>query len=272
MLATLTLLVSVVPAPVQTSANLKLKLREDETVHYRSITDIVTYSPDGIEERVANALYAFTFGETKDGKTPVAAKIESIEGMDEGTNNGSQAISTLDLSFVLDKSGETTPTQFKAEYPALQPVGKLITTVMDGQNSLGFLGFAFPEDAHVKVGDTWSKKVDAAKFLAPVYGVAGDMIKVDGVLDATFKLEDIVNVNKKSHARVSVTVTGKCNVDVNSPDLQLSGVLDVKSDTGLVIDLSTGLITRSKTDTTGNLDVQVAQAQIEVMQLVYRKP
>lgn len=254
----------------QTAVELKLKLREDEVVRFRNVFNVVTYSPDKIDERVQNSLMSFTFGAEKDGKIAVKAVVEEYEGMDAGSNGAGPAMKQVNLSFDLDKKGGAGPVKHTTSNPAFEPVGALLSKTLAGMNSIGFLGLTMPEKT-VSVGETWSLKVEASDFLAPALAPGGDMFQVDGTYDVLFTLVDVTNVNNKRHARISVDVKGKSELAINSPEITIAGTLTVTSTSSVLLDLETGLISSAKTDTTANLDVGEAEAQIVMWNLLYRK-
>ena len=254
----------------QTAVELKLKLREDEVVRFRNVFNVVTYSPDKIDERVQNSLMSFTFGAEEDGKIAVKAVIEEYEGMDAGSNGAGPAMKQVNLSFDIDKKGGAGPVKHTTSNPALEPVGTLLSKTLAGMNSIGFLGLTMPEKT-VSVGETWSRKVEASDFLAPALAPGGDMFQVDGIYDVLFTLVDVTNVNNKRHARISVDVKGTSELAINSPELSIAGTLTVSSTSSVLLDLETGLISSAKTDTTANLDVGEAEAQIVMWNLLYRK-
>jgi hypothetical protein len=97
------------------------------------------------------------------------------------------------------------------------------------------------------------------------------MFQVDGTYDVLFTLVDVTNVNNKRHARISVDVKGKSELAINSPEITIAGTLTVTSTSSVLLDLETGLISSAKTDTTANLDVGEAEAQIVMWNLLYRK-
>jgi hypothetical protein len=257
-------------AAPQVTADLKLKLREDETVKYRNVFNVVTYSPDKIDERVQNSLMSFTFGAEKDGKIPVKATIEDYEGMDQGSNGAAPAMRMVALSFSVSKKGVADDATHSTGNPAVEPVGVLLRKTLDGMNSVGFLGLTMPEKP-VAVGEKWSQKVDAADFLAPALAPAGEAFKVDGIYDVLFTLVDVTNVNNKRHARISVDVTGKSNLEINSPEFSAGGSLTLTSATSILLDLETGLISSARTDTSADITIGEASAQIVMWNLLYRK-
>ena len=75
-------------------------------------------------------------------------------------------------------------------------------------------------------------------------------------------------VNKKPHARISIEVTGDGDIDL--PDNN-SGVMTVNSSTSLIVDLETGLVTRSKTD--GSVEIAIGEYHLQIMvtELLYVK-
>jgi hypothetical protein len=263
------LLITIAVAP-QVSVDLKLKLREDETVKYRNVFNVVTYSPDKIDERVQNSLMSFTFGAEKDGKIPVKATIEEYEGMDVGSNGAAPAMRMIVLTFDMDKKGVAGEVKHATSNPGLAPVGVILEKTLAGMNSVGFLGLTMPSKP-VSVGEKWTQKVDATKFLAPALAPAGEMFKVDGVYDVTFTLVDKTNVNNKPHARISVTVKGKSNLEINSPEFSAGGSLALESDATILVDLETGLISSARTDTSAELTIGEANVQLVMSNLLYRK-
>ena len=267
-LVPLLLALTVSPAP-QASAELKLKLREDETVQFRSVLNVVTYSPDKIDERVQNSLIAFTFGAEKEGKLPVKAVVEQFEDMDPASADASAAIKLVNLTFGLEKKGKTGLAKHATSNPGLEPVGTLLSRTLDGMNSTGFLGLTMPEKA-VAVGEKWTMKVDAKEFLAIALAPMESAFKVTGTYDVTFTLVDLINVNNKRHARIEADVVGKSELEIESPEFSAGGTLKLNAASSILLDLSTGLITRSKTDISGDLDLGVATAQLVVSHLLYR--
>jgi hypothetical protein len=263
------LLIALAAAP-QVAVDLKLKLREDETVRYRNVFNVVTYSPDKIDERVQNSLMSFTFGAEKDGKIPVKATIEEYEGMDAGSNGAGPAMRMIALNFAIDRKGVSDAVKHTTGNPGLAQVGVLLERTLSGMNSVGFLGLTMPGKA-VAVGEKWTLKVDATKFLAPALAPAGDMFKVDGVYDVVFTLVDKTNVNNKPHARISVAVSGKSNLEINSPEFSAGGTLVLDSDATILVDLETGLISSARTDTTADLTIGEASVQLVMSNLLYRK-
>lgn len=263
------LLIALAVAP-QVSVDLKLKLREDETVKYRNVFNVVTYSPDKIDERVQNSLMSFTFGAEKDGKIPVKATIEEYEGLDAGSNSAAPAMRMIALSFEVDRKGVAGEVKHTTSNPGLAQVGALLEKTLAGMNSVGFLGLTMPSKA-VSVGEKWTQKVDATKFLAPALAPAGEMFKVDGVYEVVFTLVDKTNVNNKPHARISVDVKGKSNLEINSPDFSAGGSLALNSATSILMDLETGLISSSRSDTFADITIGEANAQIVMSNLLYRK-
>ena len=257
------------PAP-QTAVEFKLKLREDETVHYRNVFSVVTYSPDKIDERVQNSLMSFTFAAEKDGKIPVKAVVEEYEGMDPGSNGAGAAMKMVNLSFSLSRKGIAGAVTHSVSNPALEPVGVLLQKTLDGMNCLGFLGLMMPEKA-MTLGEKWTQKVDATQFLAPALAPAGDAFKVDGVYDVTYTLLDVTNVNGKRSARVSIDVTGKSNLEISSPDFSASGSLKLASATSMLVDLETGLISSAITDTSADITIGEANVQLVLTNMLYRK-
>lgn len=257
-------------APIgQTSVELKLKLREDETVKFRNVLNVVTFSPDKIDERVANTLTAFTFGAEVDGKIPVKAVVEEFEDMDPASADASAAIKTINLAFSLTKKGVTEPVKHSVSNSALEPAAALIRRTLDGMNSTGFLGLAMPERA-VSVGEKWTVKVDAKEFLALALAPVESAFKVTGSYVVTFELVDVINVNNKRHARIEAKTSGDSEIEINAPEFNAGGTLKVNGASSILVDLSTGLITRSKTDISGDLDLGVANAQLVVSSLTYR--
>ncbi len=265
----LTLSLSTTPTP-QVSVDLRLKLREDETVKYRNVFNVVTYSPDKIDERVQNSLMSFTFGAEKDGKIPVKAVIEEYEGMDAGSNNAGPAMKMINLSFGIDKKGVAGEVKHATSNPAFDPVGVLLQKTLAGMNSVGFLGLTMPLKT-VAVGEKWTQKVDAKQFLAQALAPAGEAFKVDGIYDVVFTLVDKTNVNNKPHARISVDVKGKSNLEINSPEFSAGGSLVLTSESSILVDLETGLISSARTDTSADITIGEASAQIVMMNLLYRK-
>jgi len=254
----------------QTSVDLKLNLRENETVKYRNVYNVVTYSPEKIDERVQNSLMTFTFGPVVDGKIPVKALIEEYEGMDLGSNSAGPAMKLINLNFNMTRKGVAEDVKHSTSNPALEPVGILLRKTLAGMNSIGFLGLTMPEKT-VSVGDKWSQKVSAASFLAPALAPAGDAFKVTGIYDVVFTLVDVTPVNGKRHARISVTVNGTSDLEINSPEFSAGGSLTLSSESSILVDLETGLISSSKTDTSADIVIGEASAQIVTMSLLYRK-
>ena len=257
-------------AAPQTSVDLKLKLREDETVKYRNVFNVVTYSPDKIDERVQNSLMSFTFGAEKDGKIPVKAVIEEYEGMDAGSNGAGPAMRTISLDFAINRKGVAEDVRHTTSNPAFDAVGVLLQKTLDGMNSVGFLGLTMPEKT-VAVGEKWTQKVDATEFLAPALAPAGGAFKVDGMYDVLFTLIDVTNVNNKRHARISVAVTGKSELEIVSPEFSAGGSLVLSSESSILVDLETGLISSAKTDTSADITIGEATAQLVMWNLLYKK-
>jgi hypothetical protein len=253
----------------QTSADLRLKLREDETVKFRSVLNVVTYSPDKIDERVANTLLSFTFGAERDAHIPVKAVIEELEDMDPANGNAVAALRPINFSFSMDKRGRAQAVAHATSVPALEPYAKIMAKTIEGLNAIGFLGTTMPEKP-VAVGEKWTMKVAAQDFLGPALAPVGDAFKVTGTYDVTFTLLDVVNVNNKSHARIQADVTGKSDIEIETPEFNAGGTLTVTSTSSILIELATGLPTRTKSDVSADLDLGVANAQIEISNLIYR--
>lgn len=256
-------------AAPQASVELKLKLREDETVRYRHLLNVTMFLPDGMNERITSGVMAFTVGAEADGLIPITMRMESFEGLDPGSNGAAQAMSQIELSFDTDKKGHAGPVSHKSPQPWIQVIG-LLSDTLTGVNSLGFLGWSMPE-GKVSTGHEWTQNVAASDYLSAVFGPGGGMFKVDGEFEATFQLVDVINVNGKPHARVSINVKGEAEIEINSPDNPLSGTMVFESATSLVVDLSTGLVTRSKTDGGAEIDLGPAQIQIVILELLYRR-
>ena len=254
----------------QTTVDLKLKLREDETVVYRNVFNVVTYSPEKIDERVQNSLMTFTFGVEKDGKIPVKATIQDYEGMDPGSNGAAAAMKLVKMNFALTRKGASEEVKHSVSNPAIEAVGTLLSRTLTGMNSVGFLGLTMP-DKTVAVGDKWTMKVDADDFLAPALAPAGGAFKVNGIYDVVFTLIDITPVNGKRSARISVDVTGKSDLEIVSAEFSAGGSLTVDSDASLLVDLETGLISSARTDTSADIVIGEANAQIVMSNLLYRK-
>ncbi|MCH8977963.1 MAG: hypothetical protein IH945_01810 [Armatimonadetes bacterium] len=257
-------------AAPQASVELKLKLREDETVRYRHVLNVTMFLPDGINERVASGVMAFTIGAEVDGRIPITMRMESFEGLDPGSNGAGQAMSRIELSFDTDKRGRVGPVSHEVPQPGLRPVGELLSRTLTGLNSLGFLGWNMP-DAKIATGHKWTRKVAAADYLSAVLAPGGGMFNVDGEFEATFQLVDVINVNDKPHARVSIDVKGEAEIEINNPNNPLRGTMVLEATTSLVIDLSTGLVTRSKTDGGAEIDLGQAQIQIVILELLYKR-
>jgi hypothetical protein len=254
----------------QTAVDMKLKLREDETVVYRNVFNVVTYSPDKIDERVQNSLMSFTFAAEKDGVIPVKATIQDYEGMDPGSNGAAAAMKLINMNFDLTRKGKATEVKATTSNPAIDAVGTLLSKTLTGMNSTGFLGLLMPEKT-VAVGEKWTMKVDADQFLAPALAPAGGAFKVTGVYDVVFTLLDVTPVNGKRSARVSVTVKGKSDLEINSAEFTAGGSLTVDSDASLLLDLETGLLSSARTDTSCEITIGEADAQIVMSNLLYRK-
>lgn len=254
----------------QTTIDLKMKLREDETVVYRNVFNVVTYSPDKIDERVQNSLMSFTFGVEKDGKIPVKATIQDYEGMDPGSNGAAAAMKLINMNFALTRKGVSEEVKATSSNAAFDAVATLLSKTLTGMNSTGFLGLTMPEKS-IAVGDKWTMKVDADQFLAPALAPAGGAFKVVGVYDVVFTLLDITPVNGKRSARISVDVNGKSDLEIVSAEFSAAGALTVDSDASLLIDLETGLISSARTDTSCDITIGEANAQIVMSNLLYRK-
>ncbi len=266
---TLALAALIALAP-QTSVDLKLKLREDETVKYRNVFNVITYSPDKIDERVQSSLITFTFAAEKEGKIPVKATIDDYEGMDAGSNASGPVMRLVNLSFALTRKGVADATKHATSNPAADPIGVILSKTLSGMNSTGFLGLTMPEKT-VAIGDKWTQKVDANLFLAPALAPSGDAFKVNGVYDVVFSLVDVTPVNGKRHARISAKVTGKSELEITSPEFSAGGQLTVDSEASILLDLETGLISSAKTDTSCDIVIGEANAQIVMTNLLYRK-
>src|SRR6185503_6807483 len=122
-----------------------------------------------------------------------------------------------------------------------------------------FLGLTIPLKT-VAVGEKWTQKVDATQFLAPALAPAGEAFKVDGVYDVVFTLIDKTNVNNKPHARISVDVKGKSNLEINTPEFNAGGSLVLISESSILVDLETGLISSARTDTSADITIGEASA------------
>ena len=107
MLTVIPILVALLSAPslAQSSVELKLKLREDETVRYRHVLNVTTFTPNDINERVASGVMAFTFGATEGGMIPVTMRVEEYEGLDPGTNNSAEGMRPLQVWFDMGNRG-----------------------------------------------------------------------------------------------------------------------------------------------------------------------
>ncbi len=257
-------------AAPQASVELKLKLREDETVRYRHILNVVTFTPNDINERIATGLMAFTFGERVNGRIPVTMRMEEYEGLDPGTNNSAEGMRQVGISFDMDNRGHAGDVSYKISQPAFQPLGNLLSKSLDGLMSLGFLGWHMPE-GKIQIGHKWTQTVTASDYMAMVFAPAGRAFEPDFDVVATFSLVDVIDVNKKPHARISIEVKGEGDIDLHFPPNDNSGEMTIDASTALIIDLETGLVTRSKTDGYAKIDVQGFEILIEMMQLLYKR-
>lgn len=258
-------------ATAQTSVALKLKLREDETVRYRHILNATTYTPNDINERVASGIMAFTFGGLEGGRIPVKFKMEDYEGLDAGTNGSAEGMRQVDAWFDMDRWGNAGKVSHKVGLPGLAPIGVILERSIDGMMSLGFMGWHMPEEK-IQQGHKWTQTVLASDFLGMVFAPAGNAFEPHGDLEATFSLVDVMEVNKKQHARISVDVVGEVEIDLHFPPNDNSGGLTVKYSTALLVDLETGLVTRSKTDGIATIDIEGFQIQVIVSELLYKLP
>lgn len=254
----------------QASVELKLKLREDETIRYRHVLNVTMFLPDGINERLTSGVMAFTVGAEADGRIPIAMRMESFEGLDPGSNGAGQAMRQIELSFDTDKQGRTGAVSHTVSQPALKPVGELLSKTLTGINALGFLGWTMP-GGKITTGHKWTQTVSAADYLSSVLGPAGNMFTVDGDFEASFQLVDLIDVNDKPHARISIDVTGEVELQINNPNNPLGGTMKFEATTAMVVDLSTGLVTRSKTDAGAEVDLGQAQIQFVILELLYRR-
>ena len=257
-------------AAPQTSVELKLKLREDETVRYRHVLNVVTFTPNDINERIATGLMAFTFGESVNGRIPVTMRMEEYEGLDPGTNNSAEGMRRVDISFDMDNRGHAGDVSHTIPQPALRPLGNLLSKSLDGMMSLGFLGWHMPK-GKIQTGYKWAQTVAASDYMAMIFAPAGNAFEPHFELKATFSLVDVIAVNKKPHARVSIEVKGEGDIDLHFPPNDNSGEMTIDASTALIIDLETGLVTRSKTDGYAKIDVQGFEILIEMMQLLYKR-
>ena len=272
MLTVIPILVGLLSAthPAQSSVELKLKLREDETVRYRHVLNVTTFTPNDINERVASGQMAFTFGAPENGKIPVTMRMEEYEGLDPGTNNSAEGMRQIEVWFEIDNRGHASDVEHKVSQPGLQPLGALLSRTLNGMMSLGFLGWHMPE-GRIQTGHKWTQTVAASDYLDVIFAPAGNAFEPFGDLEATFTLVDLLPVNKKPHARISIEVQGTVDVDLHFPPDDNSGIMTVNSSTSLLVDLETGLVTRSKTD--GSVEIAIGEFHIQIMltELLYVK-
>ena len=127
MLTVIPILVALLSTPhaAQASVELKLKLREDETVRYRHVLNVTTYTPNDINERVASGVMAFTFGAMENGRIPVSMKMEEYEGLDQGTNNSAEGMRQVEVLIRGPGAGR------EAAIRALQSSGLTVTSIRD---------------------------------------------------------------------------------------------------------------------------------------------
>ena len=257
-------------AAPQTSVELKLKLREDETVRYRHVLNVVTFTPNDINERIATGLMAFTFGENVNGRIPVTMRMEEYEGLDPGTNDSAEGMRQIGISFDMDNRGHASVVSHKTSRPEFEPLGVLLSRSLDGMMSLGFLGWHMPE-GKIQIGYKWTQTVTASNYMAMIFAPAGNAFEPHFDVVATFSLVDVIAVNNKPHARVSIEVKGGGDIDLHFPPNDNSGEMTIDCSTALIIDLETGLVTRSKTDGYAVINVQGFEIQIEMLQLLYKR-
>lgn len=265
------LLALISPVPVQQqSVELKLKLREDETVRYRHVLNVSTFTPNDLSERVASGQLAFTFGATENGRIPVEVRMEEYEGLDQGTNNSAEGMRQVKVWFDMDKFGNAGQVEHEVPQPGLQPFGNLMSRSLNGMMSLGFLGWHMPE-GKIPTGHKWTQTVAAKDFLEMVFSPAGNAFDPYGDLEATFTFIEVIPVNKKPHARISIETVGKVDIDLHFPPNDNSGSLTVDYSTSILVDLETGLVTRSKTEGVAEIQIEQFQIHIIVSELLYRK-
>lgn len=256
--------------PGQSDVRIKLKLREDETVKYRHLLNVTTYAPDGITERVSGTIFSLKFGEEVSGRIPVTSRVESYESLEPVAPDAAQAMGRVEVQFSTDIQGNIEGFKHTAPVPALAPVGVLIEKTLRGICALGLLGVSVPKD-NISTRQEWKKSVRAEEFLSAVLGPAGELFHVSGDVTATFTLVDFVNVNKKRHARISMKATGKVPIEIHSPEADLEGTMEIVSESEIYIDLDTGLLAISRTDTSANIDLDVATITVSIRETIYRQ-
>ncbi len=256
--------------PEQSTVRLKLKLREDETVRYRHLLNVTTYAPDGITERVSGTIFSFTFGEEANGRIPVSSRVESYESLEPVGPDTSPTMGRVEVQFTTDVQGATAGFTHTAPIAALEPVGVLTEKTLRGICAFGLLGVSVPSES-VSSGQKWERKTSATEFFSAVLGPAGEMFQVSGDVTAVFTLVDFVNVNKKRHARISMKATGTVPIEIHSPEADLEGKMVVSSDAEIYIDLETGLLALSRTDTSASIDLGEIDITLSVQETIYRQ-
>lgn len=172
---------------------------------------------------------------------------------------------TAKTSTVMNSNSGMTPPSTTVSYDLLgKPTSNSPMGGMGGlAESAGFMGIVFPSGP-VKVGSTWTVKVDVAKSLGAT-GMGSMMkFKKSSIVPVNYKITGITNRGSKKVATVSVSAIADLDMEMTPPPNSTKGAaaqqpmsmqMAMNVSGQAVIDTATGILQQQ--DTTGTMTIAV---------------
>jgi len=130
----------------------------------------------------------------------------------------------------------------ETSYDSLHRLQRIDGTGTGADGMIGnFQNLSFPDHA-IKIGDSWTDKMDIEKMLAASMGNSVPGMKVDGTIPIKFLLQNVSQVDGKALADIQVVMKGDASISANGQSMNVH----FDGSGNQVIEIATGMIFSTK--------------------------